>query len=105
MSQVSRDLKRLALRLSIPILGLAQLNREVTGRTDKRPVISDLRDSGGLEQDADGIILLHRPDYYDPEYKHDPVTPVILEATIAKNRHGPTGKVTLDHYLTNGRIL
>lgn len=105
VSQVSRDLKRLALRLNIPILGLAQLNREVTGRTDKRPVISDLRDSGGLEQDADGIILLHRPDYYDPEYKHDPVTPVILEATIAKNRHGPTGKVTLDYYLTNGRIL
>ena len=105
VSQVSRDLKRLALRLNIPILGLAQLNREVTGRTDKRPVISDLRDSGGLEQDADGIILLHRPDYYDPEYKHDPVSPVILEATIAKNRHGPTGKVTLDYYLTNGRIL
>ena len=105
VSQVSRDLKRLALRLNIPILGLAQLNREVTGRTDKRPVISDLRDSGGLEQDADGIILLHRPDYYDPEYKNDPVTPVILEATIAKNRHGPTGKVTLDYYLTNGRIL
>lgn len=105
VSQVSRDLKRLALCLNIPILGLAQLNREVTGRTDKRPVISDLRDSGGLEQDADGIILLHRPDYYDPEYKHDPVTPVILEATIAKNRHGPTGKVTLDYYLTNGRIL
>lgn len=105
VSQVSRDLKRLALRLNIPILGLAQLNREVTGRTDKRPVISDLRDSGGLEQDADGIILLHRPDYYDPEYKHDPVTPVVLEATIAKNRHGPTGKVTLDYYLTNGRIL
>ena len=105
VSQVSRDLKRLALRLNIPILGLAQLNREVTGRTDKRPVISDLRDSGGLEQDADGIILLHRPDYYDPEYKHDPVTPIILEATIAKNRHGPTGKVTLDYYLTNGRIL
>ncbi len=105
VSQVSRDLKQLALRLNIPILGLAQLNREVTGRTDKRPVISDLRDSGGLEQDADGIILLHRPDYYDPEYKHDPVTPVILEATVAKNRHGPTGKVTLDYYLTNGRIL
>lgn len=105
VSQVSRDLKQLALRLNIPILGLAQLNREVTGRTDKRPVISDLRDSGGLEQDADGIILLHRPDYYDPEYKHDPVTPVVLEATIAKNRHGPTGKVTLDYYLTNGRIL
>ena len=105
VSQVSRDLKQLALRLNIPILGLAQLSREVTGRTDKRPVISDLRDSGGLEQDADGIILLHRPDYYDPEYKHDPVTPVILEATIGKNRHGPTGKVTLDYYLTNGRIL
>lgn len=105
MSQVSRDLKQLALRLNIPILGLAQLNREVTSRTDKRPVISDLRDSGGLEQDADGIMLLHRPDYYDPEYKHDPVTPVILEVTIAKNRHGPTGKVNLDYYLTNGRIL
>lgn len=105
VSQVSRDLKQLALRLNIPILGLAQLNREVTGRTDKRPVISDLRDSGGLEQDADGIILLHRPDYYDPEYKRDQITPVVLEATIAKNRHGPTGKVNLDYYLSNGRIL
>lgn len=105
VSQVSRDLKRLAMRLNIPILGLAQLNREVTGRSDKRPLISDLRDSGRLEQDANGIILLHRPDYYDPNYKHDGISPVILEVDIAKNRHGPTGKVTLDYYLTNGRIL
>lgn len=105
VSQVSRDLKRLAMRLNIPILGLAQLNREVTGRRDKRPLISDLRDSGRLEQDANGIILLHRPDYYDPNYKHDGISPVILEVDIAKNRHGPTGKVTLDYYLTNGRIL
>lgn len=105
VSQVSRDLKRLAMRLNIPILGLAQLNREVTGRSDKRPLISDLRDSGRLEQDANGIILLHRPDYYDPNYNHDGISPVILEVDIAKNRHGPTGKVTLDYYLTNGRIL
>lgn len=105
VSQVSRDLKRLAMRLNIPILGLAQLNREATGRSDKRPLISDLRDSGRLEQDANGIILLHRPDYYDPNYKHDGISPVILEVDIAKNRHGPTGKVTLDYYLTNGRIL
>lgn len=105
VSQVSRDLKRLAMRLNIPILGLAQLNREVTGRSDKRPLISDLRDSGRLEQDANGILLIHRPDYYDPNYNRDGISPVILEVDIAKNRHGPTGKVTLDYYLTNGRIL
>lgn len=105
MSQVSRDLKLVARELNIPVLGLSQLNRDVTGRTDKHPTIADLRDTGSWEQDADGIILLHRPDYYDQNYKRDGIAPVILEVDIAKNRHGPIGKVVLDYYMANGRIL
>ena len=62
---VSGDLKTLAVELGVPVLALAQLNRENTGRNDKRPQLSDLRDSGAIEQDADGVIMLHRADYYE----------------------------------------
>ena len=91
VSEISRSLKLLAKELEIPIIALSQLNRGSEQRTDKRPMISDLRESGSIEQDADIVILLHREDMYDPE------TPRVGEAdmTIAKHRGGPTSTIPL----------
>lgn len=94
VTETSRSLKLLAMQLNIPILCLAQLNRESEARKDKRPIMSDLRDSGAIEQDADGIIFLHRPG--DGEE---------LDCIIAKNRHKGTGKCTLCFYAGPGRIV
>lgn len=86
---VSGDLKTLAAELGVPVLCLAQLNRENTGRADKRPQLSDLRDSGAIEQDADGVIMLHREDYYaTDETPLKPWESVELEIIVRKNRHG-----------------
>ncbi|HEU4405545.1 MAG TPA: DnaB-like helicase C-terminal domain-containing protein [Polyangiaceae bacterium] len=90
VASVSRDLKAMAKRLKAPVVALAQLNRAVEGRSTKRPVLSDLRESGAIEQDADRVLFLHRPDYYDPDER-----PGECEVIIAKNRGGPTGDVTL----------
>ena len=76
--------------LNIPIIALAQLNRGVELREDKRPRLADLRESGAIEQDADLIMFLHRPDAYDPE-DH----PGLAEVVVAKHRSGPTGIVNL----------
>ena len=94
VSEVSRGLKILARELSIPVIALAQLSRNVTGRENPRPILSDLRDSGSIEQDADLVMFLHRPDYYkqnDDNYEETHITEVI----IAKHRHGETGRVDL----------
>jgi replicative DNA helicase len=105
VSVVSRSLKRLARRLGCPILCLAQLNRQSESRESKRPQISDLRDSGAVEQDADGILLLHRPALYQtqaerpPDYKEQP-----FEVHVGKNRHGPTGRAVLQWIPYNGRF-
>lgn len=94
VTEISRGLKILARELEIPVVALAQLSRNVTGRDDPRPVLSDLRDSGSIEQDADLVMFLHRPDYYrqnDDNYEETHIT----ELLIAKHRHGAVGKVEL----------
>jgi replicative DNA helicase len=92
IAEISRSLKTLALELDVPIILLSQLNREVESRTDKRPNISDLRESGALEQDADIILLLYRDDYYNRE---DSKEKGLAEVNIAKNRSGSTGTIKL----------
>ena len=92
VSEISRGLKALARELSVPVLALSQLSRSVETRQVKKPMLSDLRESGSLEQDADIVMFLYREDYY----KNAGASPVHLtELIIAKHRNGPTGKVNL----------
>jgi replicative DNA helicase len=87
---VSRRLKALAMELSVPVLALAQLNRQSELRADKRPSLADLRESGAIEADADLVLLLHRPEFYNPGDR-----PGRAELIVAKNRNGATGAVDL----------
>ena len=92
VSEISRGLKALARELNVPVLALSQLSRSVETRQVKKPMLSDLRESGSLEQDADIVMFLYREDYY----KNAGASPVHLtELIIAKHRNGPTGKVNL----------
>lgn len=91
VSEISRSLKALARELNIPIIALSQLSRAVESRTSKRPMLSDLRESGSLEQDADIVCFLYREDYYNPETEHKHITELI----IAKHRNGATGTINL----------
>lgn len=96
--EIAHALKRLAQSLNQPVLCLAQLNRQNEQRSDKRPTLADLRATGAMEEDADGVIFIHRPDYYDADYKREPGAPERTEVILAKNRHGSTGKINLSFW-------
>jgi len=90
IAKISRRLKTMARELHVPVIALSQLNRGVEQREDRRPRMADLRESGAIEQDADLVLLLHRPEYYDPNDQ-----PGVAELIVAKNRNGATGTVKM----------
>jgi replicative DNA helicase len=98
VSEISRALKLLAKKCDCPVICLTQLNRQVEGRHEKRPSLSDLRESGSLEQDADAVLMLFRADYYDKDASPN------LEIIVAKNRHGSLGTATVEFDRETQRI-
>ena len=94
VAQISRRLKFLARDLNIPVMALAQVNRASEDRQDHKPRLSDLRESGSIEQDADTVVMLHRPGLFD---KSDERADKVLDVIIAKQRNGPTGEITLTY--------
>lgn len=100
IGQISSELKTMAKEFGCPVVVLSQLSRAVEMRNDKHPIMSDLRDSGNIEQDADVVIFLHREDYYERE--KEPTN--LLEIQIAKHRNGPTGTITTIYSKETGKL-
>ena len=99
VSAISRELKRMAVSLNVPVVCLCQLSRKIEERKDKKPMLSDLRDSGAIEQDADGVLFLFRDDYYAGGPGDG--LPSSVELTVAKNRHGQTGEDQFNFWLSS----
>ena len=91
LSQITRSLKNIAREFNVPIIALSQLSRNVETRLNKRPILSDLRESGSIEQDADLVLMLYRDNYYNPNISQTNLTELIL----AKHRNGPVGTIKL----------
>jgi replicative DNA helicase len=91
VGEISRALKIMAKELNVPVICLSQLSRANESRTDKRPILSDLRESGSIEQDADSVMFIYRDDYYNENSEEKNIAEII----VAKNRHGETGTVKL----------
>jgi replicative DNA helicase len=100
VSEFSRQLKLLAKELDVPVIAISQLNRGPEQRTDKRPMLADLRESGSLEQDADIVLLIHRPDAFDPD---DPRRGEV-DLIVAKHRNGRTDTITVTNQLHLSRF-